>query len=379
MQSISSIYDLSLAELAETLAGWGEPRYRPRQVSRWLYRELVTDFEAMTDLPQSLRERLAHRFTLRPFEEAVGQRSADGSTVKSLLRLADGQTIETVLMEYAATERGRARATICVSTQAGCAMGCVFCATGQQGFVRNLTGGEIVGQVLHVARRLRGEGRHLTNLVFMGMGEPLANYDQVLRAIHLLADPNGFGLGQRHMTLSTVGLVPMMRRFAREGLQVGLAVSLHTPDDEARRRLIPNARQGVAEILAAAGEWSAATGRRFSVEYALVEGENDGLDQAAALAALLAGVGCHVNLIPVNPTANRATRRPSRARVLAFQRALTERGINATVRAEKGIDIAAGCGQLRGEAEGRHAGGPTARTEADLAADAALAVSAAIG
>lgn len=374
MQTERSIYDLSLAQLAETLAAWRQPAYRARQVSRWLYQELVTDFEAMTDLPLSLREQLADGFTIRPLEDAISLRSADGTTVKSLLRLADGQTIETVLMEYPATERGRARATICASTQAGCAMGCVFCATGQQGFVRNLTSGEIVGQVLHVARLLRAEGRHLTNLVFMGMGEPLANYEQVLGAIHRLADPDGFALGQRHMTLSTVGLVPMMRRFAHEGLQVGLAVSLHTPDDEARRRLIPTAKQSVREIVDAARAWSAATGRRFSVEYALVEGENDSLAAAGALATLLSGVGCHVNLIPVNPTANRRTRRPSRARVLAFQRALTERGINATVRAEKGVDIAAGCGQLRGEMAGRRRA-PSETSEEAMVADAALAVS----
>jgi 23S rRNA (adenine2503-C2)-methyltransferase len=291
-----------------------------------------------------------------PPVEAVCRRSADGSTRKALLRLHDGETIEAVLMEYAASERGRARATVCVSTQAGCAMGCIFCATGQQGFLRNLTSGEIVAQVLHFARLLRAAGGHVTNLVFMGMGEPLANYDQAMRAIRLLADPHGFGLGQRHMTLSTVGLVPMIRRFAREGLQVGLAISLHSPDDAERARLVPTAKHGVREILAAAREWSEATGRRFSVEYALIDGQNDTPEGAERLAGLLREFPCHVNLIPVNPTANRATPRSRRSRVLAFQRVLTERGINATVRAEKGVDIAAGCGQLRGEVEGRRGG-----------------------
>src|SRR3712207_1216376 len=174
-------------------------------------------------------------------------------------------------MEYERTERGRGRATVCVSTQAGFAMACVFCATGQQGFVRNLSSGEIVGQVLYFARILQGEGGRVTNLVFMGMGETLANYDQTVRAIRTLADTDGFGLGQRHMTLSTVGLVPIIRRFANEGLHVGLAVSLHTPDDEQRRRLVPTARHSVREIIATAAGWSRTTGRRFSVEYALVE------------------------------------------------------------------------------------------------------------
>jgi 23S rRNA (adenine2503-C2)-methyltransferase len=353
MTSRPSIYDLSFDELTARLAQWGQPAYRARQLRGWLYKRLVSSFDEMTDLPASLRERLAREFRIDPVEEALTVRSADGSTRKALLRLHDGQTIETVLMEYEATERGRGRATVCVSTQAGCAMACVFCATGQQGFVRNLTSGEVVGQVVHFARLLRAEGGHVTNLVFMGMGEPLANYEQTVKAIRTLADPNGFGLGQRHMTLSTVGLVPMIRRFAREGLQVGLAISLHTPDDEQRRRLVPTAKHGVREILDAAEEWSRATGRRFSVEYALVDQENDRPEQAAALADLLDGIPCHVNLIPVNPTANPATPRSRRSRVLAFQRALQERGINATVRAEKGIDIAAGCGQLRGEVEGR--------------------------
>lgn len=356
-----SIYDLSLAELRESLAAWDVPAYRARQVARWLYQRLVTGFAEMTDLPAGLRARLADSFVIDPPVESVSLCSADGSTRKALLQLADGQTIETVLMEYGATERGRARATVCVSTQAGCAMACVFCATGQQGFLRNLTSGEIVAQVLHYARLLREENGHLTNLVFMGMGEPLANYDPVMRAIRLLADPEGFGLGQRHMTLSTVGLVPMIRRFAGEGLQVGLAVSLHSPDDAERQRLVPTAKHGVVEILAAAREWSEQTGRRFSIEYALVDGQNDTPEGAAALAELLQNVPCHVNLIPVNPTANPATPRSRRPRVLAFQRVLQERGINATVRAEKGIDIAAGCGQLRGDVEGRRGGGSTPR------------------
>lgn len=353
--SIPSILDLSRAELTGCLQDWGEPSYRARQIWGWLYQRHATSFAEMTDLPAALRARLAESFTLPLPETVVALRSADGSTRKALLRLADGESIETVLMEYEQSERGRGRATVCVSTQAGCAMGCVFCATGQQGFRRNLSSGEIVAQVLHFARILRAEGGHITNLVFMGMGEPLANYENTLQAIRTLADGEGFNLGQRHMTLSTVGLVPMIRRFAGEGLQVGLAISLHTPDDAQRRRLVPTAKHSVREILAAARDWSTATGRRFSVEYALIDRENDSPEQAAELADLLREYPCHVNLIPVNPTANAATPRSRRPRVLAFQRALSDRGINATVRAEKGIDIAAGCGQLRGAEDGRRA------------------------
>ncbi len=341
-------------ELRALLTAWGEPAYRAAQVLRWAFRRLVTSYDAMTDLPVALRARLRAELPFHVPEVAAEVTSADGSTRKALLRLRDGVTVETVLMRYPATEHGRARNTVCVSTQAGCAMACVFCATGQQGFVRNLSAGEIVAQVLHFARELAAEGERVTNLVFMGMGEPLANYTQTLRAVRALQHPQQFGLGARHMTLSTVGLVPAIRRLAAEGLQVGLALSLHAPDDGVRRTLVPTTRFTIAEMLAAAQEWSEATGRRFSVEYVLIDGVNDSVDQARRLAERLRGLRCHVNLIPLNPTANPATRRSRRSRVLAFERALRERGITCTVRVEKGVDIAAGCGQLRGTVEGRH-------------------------
>jgi 23S rRNA (adenine2503-C2)-methyltransferase len=341
-------------ELRALLAAWGEPAYRAAQVLRWAFRRLVTSYDAMTDLPVALRARLRVELPFHVPQVAAEVTSADGSTRKALLRLRDGVTVETVLMRYPATEHGRARNTVCVSTQAGCAMACVFCATGQQGFVRNLSAGEIVAQVLHFARELAAEGERVTNLVFMGMGEPLANYTQTLRAVRTLQHPQQFGLGARHMTLSTVGLVPAIRKLAGEGLQVGLALSLHAPDDGLRRTLVPTTRFTIAEMLAAAQEWSEATGRRFSVEYVLIDGVNDSVDQARSLAERLRGLRCHVNLIPLNPTANSATRRSRRSRVLAFERELRERGITCTVRVEKGVDIAAGCGQLRGAVEGRH-------------------------
>lgn len=345
-----SLLDLSLPQLTAELRQLGQPPFRARQLWYGLYRRRASSLDELTDLPQQLRQQLADRFCLLPGQIIVKRVSADGSTVKLLLRLSDGELVETVLMRYAETTVSRRRATVCVSTQAGCAMACSFCATGQQGFRRNLRPGEIVEQVLAFARGLRQEGERVSNVVFMGMGEPLANYAATMHAVRTLNADHGFNLGARHMTISTVGIVPGIRRLAEEPLQVGLALSLHAPDDELRRRLIPTARQSIAGILAACNEYAAHTGRRYSVEYALIDCINDAVAQARALAVLLAGLPCHVNLIPVNPTANAAARRPDRSRVLAFQRELLAAGINCTVRVEKGVDIAAGCGQLRAEA-----------------------------
>jgi 23S rRNA (adenine2503-C2)-methyltransferase len=357
------LLDLTPAQLRERFVAWGLPAFRARQVLAWVYQRFATSYEQMTDLPAALRARLMEDVPFRVPEVAARQVSADGSTTKVLLRLADGNTVEAVLMRYEASARGRARNTVCISTQVGCAMGCVFCATGQQGFLRNLSAGEIVAQVLHFARALRDEGEHITNIVFMGMGEPLANYAHTLAAVRALQDPEQFGLGARHMTISTVGLVPAMRRLAGEHLQVGLALSLHAENDELRRRLVPTTRFTIDEMLDAAQEWARATGRRFSVEYALVDRVNDSEEQARVLAGKLKSRFCHVNLIPVNPTANPSTRRSRRARVLAFERELRAAGVNTTVRVEKGVDIAAGCGQLRGQTEGRR---PRAVSELSL-------------
>ncbi|MHB8577017.1 MAG: 23S rRNA (adenine(2503)-C(2))-methyltransferase RlmN [Dehalococcoidia bacterium] len=353
MNACTSVFDLAPDELRAQLSALELPRFRADQVLHRLYREFAVAYDAMTELPVSLRARLAEALPMPVLPVLTEQRSADGSTRKVLLQLADGNTVESVLMEYDPSDTSRGRETVCISTQVGCAMGCVFCATGQQGFLRNLSAGEITQQVLHFARELRQEGRHVTNVVFMGMGEPLANYAATIKAIRILTAPDAFGLGARRITVSTVGVVPMMRRLAGEGLQVGLAVSLHTADDELRRRLIPTARFDVDEILTAADDYTASTNRRYTVEYALIDRVNDTEALAEQLALLLRGRPCHVNLIPVNPTANPETRRSIRNRVLRFERTLQERGINATVRVEKGIDIAAGCGQLRGAEEGR--------------------------
>ena len=229
-------------------------------------------------------------------------------------------------------------------------MGCVFCATGQMGFVRNLSAGEIIAQAIAVARRLEAGGKRLSNIVLMGMGEPFHNYDEVLKAIRVMTDEEGLGIGQRHITVSTVGLVPEIRRFAREGLQVRLAISLHAPDDVTRSALLPvNRRYPVKELLEAVREYTAVTGRRVTFEVALIAGENDSLAEADQLASTLSGLLCHVNLIPLNPTGAYAGMRPDDDRVRAFADRLEKAGISATTRLRRGSDIQAGCGQLRSE------------------------------
>ena len=340
-----AIYDFSFDELSALLSVWGLPGYRARQLWEWLYVRKVTDFAAMTSLPADLRARLADEFVISRLEQAAELLSSDGQTVKRLLRLPDGQMIESVLMEY--DDRRR---TACISTQAGCAMGCVFCATGQMGFGRHLTAGEIVEQALIFARQLEAEGERLTNVVLMGMGEPFHNYDHTLEAIRRLNDERGLNIGQRHITVSTVGLVPAIRRFAEEGLQVKLAISLHAATDEERGKLLPvNRRWPLRELMDAVRDYIDWTGRRVTFEWALIAGENDTPEQAERLGALLEGVKAHVNLIPLNPTDNYQGRPSDPARVAAFQRVLTRHGVPSTVRVRRGIDIQAGCGQLKAD------------------------------
>ena len=337
-----ALLDLTSTQLADWLASWGEPSFRVAQIRRWVYRSLVTDFAEMHNLPKALRERLAEMAclgTMEPLKEMV---SKDGLARKVLFELRDGQTIESVLMHY------NKRHTVCLSTQVGCAIGCPFCATGQGGFVRNLTPGEIVEQVLHFARLLKTEGAKVNNVVFMGMGEPLANYEATWQAIEALNAPDGFGLGARRITISTVGLVPGIERLSRERLQVGLAVSLHAAEDALRDELVPiNKRYPLDELMRACRDYVERTRRRISFEYALVDGINDSLGQARRLARLLRGLLCHVNLIPLNPTAECPYRPSPRKRVLGFQAELDRLGIANTLRVARGLDIQAGCGQLR--------------------------------
>jgi 23S rRNA (adenine2503-C2)-methyltransferase len=337
-----NVYDLSFDELSSFVAGLGQPKYRARQLWHWLYRRYAATFDEMTELPRSVREQLAAAARLDTLQVVLSRESSDDQTTKVLFQLPDGQTVETVLMRY------EKRRTLCISTQAGCAMGCVFCATGQMGFFRNLRVGEIVSQVLYFARQLAAEAEAVTNIVMMGMGEPLHNYDHTLAAVDRLTDPEGFNLGARKITISTVGLVPAIRRYADERRQTPLAISLHAATDEERDKLIPiNRKWPIGELLDACRYYVEKTGRRLTFEWALIQGENDTIEQARALGGLVQGMLCHVNLIPLNPTAGYGGGPSSRTRVAAFQEELERWGISSSVRVRRGIDIQAGCGQLR--------------------------------
>ncbi len=349
--------DLTVEQRRELAVSLGEPAFRADQISRHYFaRHLCADdAEAMTDLPVASRPGLVEAL-LPVLLTPVNVMTCDGGdTRKTLWRAFDGVLIESVLMRYPD------RSTVCVSSQAGCGMGCPFCATGQGGLTRNLSTAEIVDQVVAAARTLvRGElaggPTRLSNVVFMGMGEPLANYATVIAALRMLSGPApvGLGLSARSITVSTVGLVPAMRRLAGTGLPVTLAVSLHAPDDELRDRLVPvNRRWPVAEVLAAAWEYAEVTGRRVSIEYALIDDVNDQPERADALAGLLAGRLAHVNLIPLNPTRAVSWRASERGREREFVRRLRRRGIAATVRDTRGRDIAAACGQLAADGSDR--------------------------
>ena len=337
-------YDLDRAALAALLGD--EPRYRVDQVWDGLHRRALDPVE-LTDLPKTLRARLDHEPSLRPALALDAESVSDGGdTVKWLWRLPDDTRIETVLMHY------RDRSTVCVSTQAGCAMACGFCATGQAGFERHLEVGEIVEQVIRAVRATRP--RRLSNVVFMGMGEPLANYDRTWRAVERLHDD--MGISARHLTLSTVGIVPGIRRLASERLPVNLAVSLHAANDELRDELVPiNRRYPLAELIAACRQYLAAKGRRLSLEWALIDGVNDRPADAVELSAIARDLRAHVNLIPLNPTPGYPVRGPSPGRVREFRDRLVDLGVNATVRRNRGTEIDAACGQLRASSQLRPA------------------------
>jgi 23S rRNA (adenine2503-C2)-methyltransferase len=335
-------YDLSFSQLAELLTSLGEPKFRAKQVWQWLYRHYVQEFSDMANLPLELRQKLDERFSLDTAEIVSSLQSNDRQTTKLLFRLPDDQLVETVLMKY------EKRRTLCISTQAGCAMGCVFCATGQMGFFRHLSSGEIIAQVIHFARILANEDQHVTNIVLMGMGEPLHNYENTLAAVDTLTDSDGFNLGARKITISTVGLVPAILRYAEEQRQTPLAISLHAATDIERNKLIPISKKWpIAELMDACRYYIHKTGRRLTFEWALIQNQNDTIEQAQALGRLLEGMLCHVNLIPLNPTSGFSGGPSGRTRVEAFQRELSNYGVSSTVRVRRGIDIQAGCGQLR--------------------------------
>jgi 23S rRNA (adenine2503-C2)-methyltransferase len=331
---VPSRYDAALTDVAALLAG--QPRYRVDQV--WAGLARGDEPAEMTSLPRALRAELAEALpaALSLVAESV---SDGGDTVKWLWSLAGGAAVETVLMHYPD------RVTACVSSQAGCAMACGFCATGQAGFRRHLSAGEIVEQVVRARRRAAQGGRRLANVVYMGMGEPLANYDNVWASVERVH--RDLGLSARHLTISTIGIAPGIRRLAGEALPVNLAVSLHAANDELRSSLVPvNRRYPLAELLAACGRWVAAKGRRLSFEWALIDGVNDRPADAVALAGVARPLAAHVNLIPLNPTPGWPTRGTPMPGVRAFRDRLRDLGVNATVRRNRGTDIDAACGQL---------------------------------
>jgi 23S rRNA (adenine2503-C2)-methyltransferase len=361
MQNNFSIYDLTFEELNSILKLWGEPNYRARQIWEGLYQQLWAMPDEFSTLSKSLRQKFVDDYTqgkmgsdnrpsfasLQPIRK---QTSTDGETIKTLFSLEDGKQVEAVLMRYAK------RRTLCISTQAGCAMGCIFCATGQMGYKRQLTSGEIVEQVLFYARQLAQNHEQVTNIVVMGMGEPFHNYDATMSAIRKLNDPQGYNLGARRFTISTVGLVPGIRRFTGEHTQINLAISLHAADDILRLQLLPiNKKYPLDELLSACLEYVQMTHRRLSFEWALIHGINDTVEQAHLLAHILKPfqIGgsnlCHVNVIPLNPTQKYNGQASTHQRALAFQKVLEESGIPCTIRLRRGIEIQAGCGQLADE------------------------------
>ncbi len=341
MSSKASFFDLSLDQIGQHLERMGEPSYRARQIWRGVYQRLISDPDGMTDLPTRLRAQVKDQYSFNNCRESAVQSSEDGSTTKKLFTLADGLQVEAVLMRYAK------RNTVCISSQVGCAMGCVFCATGHMGYHRNLSSGEIIEQVIRFAGQLAKQEERITNVVVMGMGEPFHNYDAVLDALIRLNDPAGFNLGARRFTVSTVGIIPGIERFTREGRQFNLAVSLHAATNSLRDKLLPvNRRYPLEALLSACKQYVRNSGRRITFEWALIRGVNDGPEQTDALADLISDVNCHVNLIPLNPNPNFEGDATTKEDAVAFLEKLIARGISATMRLRRGIRIQAGCGQL---------------------------------
>ncbi|MFT5194843.1 MAG: 23S rRNA (adenine2503-C2)-methyltransferase [Cellvibrionaceae bacterium] len=355
-----NLYDLTFAQLTKLLDQWGFSQFHAEKVWKGLYQYLAESVDTLPEIKPSLHKRLKAETTIGRMKPITDLASRDGDTRKFLLACEDGQSIETVIMRYEGRrdrpEETR-RFTACISSQAGCAMGCVFCATGQMGFMRHLTPGEIVGQIVFVSRLLRHAGstgssadiaQKLRNVVLMGMGEPLHNYENTMQAIEILTDDRGLALGPRHITLSTVGLPDGIRRLADEDRLINLAVSLHGATDKERQKLVPPAKRWpLAVLLDACRYYSEKRNRRIFFEWTLIAFENDTAEQAHALGQLLIGMEAHINVIPLNPTDGYGGLPSDMQRVKDFQAVLAEYGLPSTVRQRRGIDIAAGCGQLR--------------------------------
>jgi len=338
-----NVKDLSRDELARFLVSMGEPAYRADQIWDWLYRKYVNSFADMSNLPRELRDRLAEQAFISWPTLGKREEGATGDTTKYLFVLSDGEAVETVLMRY------RSWNALCLSTQVGCAMACGFCASTLGGKIRNLSPAEMLDQVLYVQAECQRKGDlPVTRVVLMGTGEPLDNYDNVRKFLHILHDPDGLNISYRRVTISTCGLVPGIIALTREGIPVNLAVSLHAPDDNLRDQLMPiNRRYPLAQLLPACREYGEATGRRVTFEYTLIAGINDSLEHARRLSRLLAGFNCHVNIIPLNPVRERDFKPPAPEAVARFCAFLKKRGITVTQRRELGREITAACGQLR--------------------------------
>ena len=335
---MKNIKDYNLEELKQELISIGEKPFRAEQIFKWIYQDNVTSFDEMTNLSLELREKLKQNYTLCIFNILRKQESSDG-TIKYLFDVLDGNAIETVLMKY---HHGY---SLCVSTQIGCKMGCKFCASTGIAFARNLSSGEIVEELLAVER---DQNIKISNVVYMGIGEPLDNYDNVVNSIRIINNPKGINIGARHISVSTSGLVPNIYRLAEENIQCTLSISLHATNNEKRSSMMPvNNRYSIEELIQACKDYIAKTNRRISFEYALAKDNNDNLEDAKGLVKLLKGMLCHVNLIPINKIENGAFDKSSNENIIKFRDYLNEHGIVATIRRELGSDIDAACGQLR--------------------------------
>lgn len=326
-------------ELKEVLKELGQPAYRADQVFSWIHQKLAEDYGEMTNLPASLRQQLSETYDLTPVKAERIQRTSDGNTEKYLFRLRDGNYIESVLMRY---DRGN---SVCISSQVGCRMGCTFCASTLDGLVRNLTAGEMLDQVYRITRET---GERVDNIVVMGQGEPMDNYDNLIRFIQLVSHEKGLHLSKRSITVSTCGIVPGIRKFAEENLPVTLALSLHAAFDDKRKKMMPVANAySIAELMDACDYYQKTTGRRITLEYALAEGVNDTPEDVQALTRLSRHRGFHINLIPINPVVERSYKGSSKSAAVAFRENLEKNGVNVTIRKEMGREIDGACGQLR--------------------------------
>ena len=336
---MTDIKSLTLSELTQEMESIGEKKFRAAQIYSWLHERIVDDFDEMANLSKGLREKLKENYELPHLTLVRVQTSKIDETSKFLFRLSDGNVIESVLMKY---HHGN---SVCISSQVGCRMGCRFCASTLDGLTRNLRPSEMLDQIYRIQR---STGERVSNVVVMGSGEPMDNYDNLIRFIRLLSDENGLNISQRNITVSTCGIVPKILKLAEEGLSITLALSLHAPDDETRKTLMPIANSySLSEVLPACREYYKKTGRRLTFEYSLVQGVNDNLDEAKRLTALLKDMQGHVNLIPVNPIKERDFKQSNRDAIDAFRGYLEKHGINVTIRREMGRDIGGACGQLR--------------------------------